>query len=59
EYIQDDLNDEHAFVASATECTGLVPGMGQDRVQAVEETRLYAVHPPEIGKENKCRRTHP
>lgn len=50
---------ERELVASATECTGLIPSIDPDGDEAAQscETRLYGVHAPKKynGKrEGKC-----
>ncbi len=44
--------DERELVASATECTGLVPALPVDDPEADEDmARLYAVHAPMTDEE--------
>lgn len=53
---QDSFN-EIENVASATECTGLMPALPADMPDGDENTaRLYAIHAPEKKRKNKCRR---
>lgn len=48
--------EEIENVASATECTGLLPALPVDEPEAETNTaRLYAIHAPE-SKEKKSRR---
>lgn len=47
-----DSFDERELVASATECTGLVPALPVDDPEADEDmARLYAVHAPAVDRE--------
>ncbi|MBQ8507943.1 MAG: hypothetical protein IJ466_11005 [Clostridia bacterium] len=57
---QKDSFNEREFVASATECTGLIPGLSDaDPDAELNEARLYAIHAPKKrdGKreEYECR----
>lgn len=46
--------DEREVVASATECTGLMPAVDTGDADAAEnEARLYAVHAPKKSTEGK------
>lgn len=46
--------DEREVVSSATECTGLMPAVDADDIDAAEnEARLYAVHAPKERTEGK------
>lgn len=45
---------ETESVASAAECTGLMPSLPENRQQADSEAELYGVHPPcKSGKKAK------
>jgi len=50
-----DAFDETENVASATECTGLVPALPMNDPQADEEmARLYAIHEPKKRNGVRC-----
>lgn len=51
---QDSFN-EREIVASATECTGLMPALPTDDPDAQEQcARIYAVHAPGKRDPSKC-----
>lgn len=56
----EDSFDEQELVASATECTGLVPALPVDDPEADENmARLYAVHAPAADRKEaqmRCER---
>ena len=41
----EDVTNESENVASATECTGLMPALPEDDAEDMAEAALYGVHP--------------
>lgn len=47
------LEEEEMQVASATECTGLIPALPQDESQDEHSAALYAIHRAKQRKDKK------
>lgn len=50
-----DSFNETENVVSSTECTGILPALPQEGLEAGESAaQLYAIHAPRRGDEHKC-----
>ena len=50
------MDQREPDVASATECTGLMPALPQDESQDVNSARLYGIHPAKRRRRAKAKK---
>ena len=50
------MDQRELDVASATECTGLMPALPQDESQDVNSARLYGIHPAKRRRRAKAKK---